>query len=135
MASSYFTPEPHAVTLAASPDWPVPDDTREPAAVVDEAVGEAMGGGAGVVDPAPLPGTVEPEPEPEQLVETVEECSLPEPDPYEKPRFDKMTKAELLDYCVEQDPTNADSYGSATKAVLLTEAEDIWAERYGPISV
>ena len=133
MASSYFTPEPHAVTLAAHPNWPVPDDTREPAAIVDEAVGEAMGGGAAVVDPAPLPGTAEPEPE--QLIETVEECSLPEPDTYEKPSFDKMTKAELLAYCVEQDPINEDRYTTSTKAVLLTEAEAIWEELYGPISV
>ena len=109
MANSHFAPEPHGVTLAAAPTWPVPADTREPAAVVDEAISLAMAGGA----PAPVPAQPK--------------------DAEAMPAFGTMTKAELLAYCVEQHPAGEGGYLAMTKAQLVTEAEGIWTELYAPV--
>ena len=109
MTSSYFAPEPHGVTLAAAPTWPVPADTREPAAVVDEAISLAMAGGA----PAPVPA----QPKEAQVM----------------PDFAKMTKNQLLAYCTEQHPAGGETYLAMDKAQLVTEAEGIWTELYAPV--
>jgi hypothetical protein len=94
--------------MAAHPNWPVAADTREPAAAVDEAVGAAMAGTEATV----LPETLDPA--------------------AEMPAFSQMTKTELLGYCVENDPEHEGEYLAMTKAELLTEAESIWTELYGP---
>ena len=109
MTNSYFAPEPHGVTLAAAPTWPVPADTREPAAAVDEAISLAMAGGA----PAPMP--------------------TPPKEAGVMPAFGKMTKTELLAYCTEQHPAGEETYLAMDKAQLVTEAEGIWTELYAPV--
>ena len=109
MTSSYFVADPQNATLAATPTWPVPADTREPAAVVDEAISRAMVGGA----PAPLPA----QPEEAQTM----------------PAFAQMTKAELLAYCTEQHPAGESGYLAMDRAQLVTEAEGVWTELYAPV--
>jgi hypothetical protein len=119
MASSFFVAEPHGATMALGLNRPDPVDFKEPAAVVDDAVAAAMAASAGGVQVAPKD-------------EAVVVCPMPEPAPA-MPAFDKMTKAEVLAYCLEQHPAGEADYSPMTKAQLVVEAEGIWTELHGPI--